>query len=218
MISYIFSGFDVKEHFGNDVSEYFKKDMKECKSITFIPGSFEDLDKVKRYVSTDVEWFKEIGIDLEEVNILDDNTEEDVMIDNIKNADIIFIMGGDTQRQNLFLERYKLKKMIKEANGIVIGVSAGAINLGGISLCSRDPDDGVNETITYRGIERIDYTIEPHFDLNNLDLLNNELYPISNNIKIYGLPNDTGIRITNADYDIIKGDFYLIYKNGVEKL
>lgn len=76
--------------------------MKECKSITFIPGSFEDLDKVKRYVSTDVEWFKEIGIDLEEVNILDDNTEEDVMIDNIKNADIIFIMGGDTQRQNLF--------------------------------------------------------------------------------------------------------------------
>ena len=34
MISYIFSGFDVKEHFGNDVSEYFKKDMKECKSIT----------------------------------------------------------------------------------------------------------------------------------------------------------------------------------------
>ena len=112
MISYIFSGFDVKEHFGNDVSEYFKKDMKECKSITFIPGSFEDLDKVKRYVSTDVEWFKEIGIDLEEVNILDDNTEEDVMIDNIKNADIIFIMGGDTQRQNLFLERYKLKKMI----------------------------------------------------------------------------------------------------------
>ena len=204
MISYIFSGFDVKEHFGNDVSEYFKKDMKECKSITFIPGSFEDLDKVKRYVSTDVEWFKEIGIDLEEVNILDDNTEEDVMIDNIKNADII--------------ERYKLKKMIKEANGIVIGVSAGAINLGGISLCSRDPDDGVNETITYRGIERIDYTIEPHFDLNNLDLLNNELYPISNNIKIYGLPNDTGVRITNADYDIIKGDFYLIYKNGVEKL
>lgn len=218
MISYIFSGFDVKEHFGNDVSEYFKKDMKECKSITFIPGSFEDLDKVKRYVSTDVEWFKEIGIDLEEVNILDDNTKEDAMIDNIKNADIIFIMGGDTQRQNLFLERYKLKKLIKEANGIVIGVSAGAINLGVISLCSRDPDDGVNETIIYRGIGRIDYTIEPHFDLNNLDLLNNELYPISNNIKIYALPNDTGVRIVNADYDIIKGDFYLIYKNGVEKL
>ena len=48
--------------------------------------------------------------------------------------------------------------------------------------------------------------------------MNNELYPISNNIKIYGLPNDTGVRITNADYDIIKGDFYLIYKNGVEKL
>ena len=48
MISYIFSGFNSKEHFGKEVRKYFKKDMIKCKSITFIPGEFDDIDKVKR--------------------------------------------------------------------------------------------------------------------------------------------------------------------------
>lgn len=54
MISYIFSGFNSKEHFGKEVRKYFKKDMIKCESITFIPGEFDDIDKVKRYVATDV--------------------------------------------------------------------------------------------------------------------------------------------------------------------
>ena len=58
MISYIFSGSNSKEHFGKEVRKYFKKDMIKCESITFIPGEFDDIDKVKRYVATDVEWFK----------------------------------------------------------------------------------------------------------------------------------------------------------------
>ena len=130
-------------------------------------------------------------------------------------ADIIFIMGGDTQKQNTFLEKYNLKETIKTSKGIVIGISAGAINLGIDSLCSKDLDDGVEKTILYKGIGRIPYTIEPHFDINNLELLNNELYPVSNTIKIYALPNDTGIRITNNNYKIIKGNFYLIDKEEV---
>ena len=124
-------------------------------------------------------------------------------------------MGGDTQKQNTFLEKYNLKETIKTSKGIVIGISAGAINLGIDSLCSKDLDDGAHKTILYKGIGRIPYTIEPHFDINNLELLNNELYPVSNTIKIYALPNDAGIRITNNNYKIIKGNFYLIDKEEV---
>lgn len=218
MITYIFSGFNVKEHFGKEVSAYFKKDMKKCKNIVFIPGSFNDLEKIKSYVLTDIKWFEEIGIKLENVDILDNSIEELVLLNKIKSSDIIFIMGGDTQKQNLFLEKYNLKEAIKTSNSIVIGISAGAINLGINSLCSKDLDDGVEKTTIYKGIGRIPYTIEPHFDINNLELLNSELYPISNNIKIYGLPNDTGVRIVNNDYNIIKGDFYLIDKNQIKKI
>ena len=149
MITYIFSGFNPKEHFGKEVSIFFKEDMKNSKSIVFIPGNFDSPDKVKRYALTDIEWFKEIDITLEDINILDNNMQEDIMKEKLTKADIIFIMGGDTQKQNTFLEKYNLKETIKTSKGIVIGISAGAINLGIDSLCSKDLDDGVEKTILY---------------------------------------------------------------------
>ena len=218
MITYIFSGFNPKERFGKEVSNFFKEDMKECKSIVFILGNFNDLEKNRRYAFIDIEWFKEININLEDIDILDNNMQEDIMKEKLKKTDIIFIMGGDTQKQNIFLEKYNLKETIKTSKGIVIGISAGAINLGIDSLCSKDLDDGAYKTIIYKGIGRIPYTVEPHFDINNLELLNNELYPVSNTIKIYGLPNDTGIRITNNNNKIIKGNFYLIDKEEIKKI
>ena len=218
MISYIFSGFNSKEHFGKEVRKYFKKDMIKCESITFIPGEFDDIDKVKRYVATDVEWFKEININIKKVNILNDNMTKCDMKNIIENTDILFIMGGNTQKQNQFLEKYKLKKLIKETNAVTIGISSGAINLAKKSLCSKDLDNGVEKTIVYNGIGRISYTFEPHFDKNNPNFLIEELYPLSNKIKIYGLPNETGIRISNNNYEIIMGDLYVIHKNEIKKL
>ena len=218
MISYIFSGFNSKEHFGKEVRKYFKKDMIKCESITFIPGEFDDIDKVKRYVATDVEWFKEININIKKVNILNDNMTKCDMKNIIENTDILFIMGGNTQKQNQFLEKYKLKKLIKETNTVTIGISSCTINLAKKSLCSKDLDDGVEKTIVYNGIGRISYTFEPHFDKNNPNFLIEELYPLSNKIKIYGLPNETGIRISNNNYDIIMGDLYVIHKNEIKKL
>ena len=136
----------------------------------------------------------------------------------IENTDILFIMGGNTQKQNQFLEKYKLKKLIKETNAVTIGISSGAINLAKKSLCSKDLDDGVEKTIVYNGIGRISYTFEPHFDKNNPNFLIEKLYPLSNKIKIYGLPNETGIRISDNNYEIIMGDLYVIHKNERKKL
>ncbi len=105
----------------------------------------------------------------------------------------------------------KNTKKIKEFKGAVIGISAGAINLGKISLCSKDLEDGIEKTQTYNGIGRVNYTFEPHFDKNNIDLLKNELYPISTDLNIYGLTNNTGVKISeNEKYEIIKGDLYII--------
>ena len=101
------------------------------------------------------------------------------MFRSIENADIIFLMGGDTLKQNDFLMKNDLKPIIKTFKKVVIGISAGAINLSNISLCSKDEEDGVENTITYEGIGRINYTIEPHFDIDNKILLQNELYPLS---------------------------------------
>ena len=217
-ITYVFSGFSPDEHFGKEVREIFEKDLKGCENILFIPGGMGKNNKTDRYVNTDVEWFKEIGINIKNVDILDLGMCNEIVKEIINRADIIFLMGGNTIEQYEFICQLKIQKEIKEFNGPVIGVSAGAINLGTISLCSKDLDDGVKKTQIYNGIGRVNYTFEPHFDKSNVDLLENELYPISTALNIYGLTNNTGVKISeNDNYEIIKGDLYIISHNELIK-
>lgn len=217
MITYIFSSFDKDIRF-NEVANYFKNDMVLYKNIVFIPANFENMEKVNGYANIDVSWFKEIGINLNGITVLNDTMTKEEMFRSIENADIIFLMGGDTLKQNDFLMKNDLKPIIKTFKKVVIGVSAGAINLSNISLCSKDEEDGVEKTITYEGIGRINYTIEPHFDIDNKILLQNELYPLSEKMTIYGLPNNTGVRIIDSNFEILYGDFYKISNNEVEKI
>lgn len=217
MITYIFSSFDKDIRF-NEVANYFKNDMVLYKNIVFIPANFENMEKVNGYANIDVSWFKEIGINLNGITVLNDTMTKEEMFRSIENADIIFLMGGDTLKQNDFLMKNDLKPIIKTFKKVVIGISAGAINLSNISLCSKDEEDGVEKTITYEGIVRINYTIEPHFDIDNKVLLQNELYPLSEKMTIYGLPNNTGVRIIDSNFEILYGDFYKILNNEVEKI
>lgn len=217
MITYIFSSFDKDIRF-NEVANYFKNDMVLYKNIVFIPTNFENMEKVNGYANIDVSWFKEIGINLNGITVLNDTMTKEEMFRSIENADIIFLMGGDTLKQNDFLMKNDLKPIIKTFKKVVIGISAGAINLSNISLCSKDEEDGVEKTITYEGIGRINYTIEPHFDIDNKILLQNELYPLSEKMTIYGLPNNTGVRIIDSNFEILYGDFYKISNNEVEKI
>lgn len=215
-ITYIFSGFSVEEHFGKEVSRVFQKDLKDCKNIIFIPGGMGKNSKTDKYVNTDVEWFKEIGIDIENVDIFDVSMNEETLGEKINNADIIFLMGGDTIGQFEFISKLNISEKIKEFQGAVIGVSAGAINLGKISICSKDIDDGVENTKIYDGIGRIDYTFEPHFEINNSELLKSELFPASNKFKIYGITNNTALKVSNEkEIDIIKGNLYIINNSEV---
>ena len=214
MITYIFSSFDKDIRF-NEVTNYFKNDMVLYKNIVFIPANFENMEKINGYANIDVSWFKEIGINLNGITVLNDTMTKEEMFRSIENADIIFLMDGDTLKQNDFLMKNDLKPIIKTFKKVVIGISAGAINLSNISLCSKDEEDGVEKTITYEGIGRINYTIEPHFDIDNKILLQNELYPLSEKMTIYGLPNNTGVRIINKNFEILYGDFYKILNNEV---
>lgn len=215
-ITYIFSGFSVEEHFGKEVSRVFQKDLKDCKNIIFIPGGMGKNSKTDKYVNTDVEWFKEIGIDIENVDIFDVDMNMETLEEKINNADIIFLMGGDTIGQFEFISKLNISEKIKGFQGAVIGVSAGAINLGNISICSKDINDGVENTKIYDGIGRINYTFEPHFEINNDELLKNELFPASNKFEIYGITNDTALKVSNEEeIYIIKGDLYIINNSEV---
>lgn len=217
--TYIFCGFSKEKKFGKKVSEFFKNDIKEKESIAFIPGEYGNYEKTERFILNDIEWFKEIGIEFKKKYILGKETySKKEMQDILKNANVIFLMSGYATCQNEFLEKNNLKEIIKDSNGIVVGISAGAINLGKISVCSKDIPKGIEETSIYKGIGRIDYTFEPHFKNEKETELSPDLKYISSRIKLYGISNDVGIRLLNNNYELIDGTMYTIENKNIKKV
>lgn len=63
MTRYYCSGFDGENAFGHGLGEMFKNELKDTKSIVYIPGGLDKLDKTKtKYLPTFRNHFKNIGI------------------------------------------------------------------------------------------------------------------------------------------------------------
>jgi len=105
----------------------------------------------------------------------------------------VFLCGGGTLRQAAYLKETGLNRALCAFEGVVIGLSAGAINMGKTSLCSKDADN--ETTVVYSGLGLADLTVEPHFDPDNRDFIETELYPLSDRLRITALRENGGARV-----------------------
>ena len=126
------------------------------------------------------------------------------MIDIINKSDIIHLMGGDPFKQLEILRKIDCKKLFKDK--ILIGVSAGSMNMAIKGYYSNDKD--YPKTWFYNRIGLVDITIDPHFDINNLEWVNeNKKYSYIH--EIVGLPNESAIIIDNNDSINYIGEYYV---------
>jgi len=138
----------------------------------------------------------------------------------IQNASVIFffLLGGDKLKQNGFLVDYELSDLIKKSTAVVIGASAGAINMSAKWLCSKNFGYKVEISSVYNGIGLDNFSVLSHFDLeNNIALVQSELSPLSKEMKIYASNKDCALRIQGDKIDIL-GNVYLISHQEIQKL
>lgn len=112
--------------------------------------------------------FNQLDVNIKDYYLLDYRNSLDEMIDIINKSDIIHLMGGDPFKQLEVLRKIDCKKLFK--NKILIGVSAGSMNMAIKGYYSNDKD--YPKTWFYNGIGLVDITIDPHFDINNLEWVN----------------------------------------------
>lgn len=208
---YLFSDFSEENGFSL-VFDEFKKDIKNYNQIVFIPSCPTSEDITDKYVEMYLQWFDRIGIHFKSKIILDNRIDSIHMIDAVKNASLIYLMGGTTSLQMKFLLENKLIEPLREANCLIMGLSAGAINMAETSIltitCGHDTQE------IYNGIGLVDKTIEPHFTLSNF---NDELKKLSYNHLIYGMCDESAIIIHNNEYSYY-GNIYLLKDGAFEKI
>ncbi|MEN8698467.1 Type 1 glutamine amidotransferase-like domain-containing protein [Bacillus infantis] len=202
-------------HFPENLSKVLLEDIIDRKSLVMIssnPSIYEEIGAAER------SWLDQAGIMFEENHLINHCVAKEEAHSLIKNASVIFLLGGNTVEQNRFLAEYELSDPIKKSRALVMGASAGAINMSAKWLCSKNLGYNVEDSTLYDGIGLDDFSVLSHFDLeHNLALVQSELSPLSEETNIYASNKDCAVRVKGDKIDIL-GTVYLISRSRIERL
>ncbi|WP_188455758.1 Type 1 glutamine amidotransferase-like domain-containing protein [Virgibacillus oceani] len=201
--------------FPEKLGKVLQEDITDRKSLTMIssnPSLYEGDGATER------SWLDQAGIIFDEYHLINYRVQKEAAHTLIQNASVIFLLGGNTVEQNDFLMEYELSDLIKKSGSVVIGASAGAINMSAKWLCSKNFGYKVENSYVYDGIGLDDFSVLSHFDLeNNIAMLQSELSPLSEKMNIYASNKDCAVRVKGEKIDI-SGNVYLISHSKIQKL
>lgn len=185
-------------------TEIVKMTAKENPNFLFIglASSFSD-----SYFDTMKKIYQNLGcipVYLKKKNILNNRS---IVEDKIKNADIIYFSGGDSEKLINDIKNYDLFSLLKEkakSNVVFAGMSAGAILFckEGFSDFKKLKDNTADyEFIS--GLNFLDISFCPHYEKEKRLSLKKHLQVGQ---KVYSLENNVALKIENETISIIKGD------------
>lgn len=201
MIKYLFSNIDKVNGFSELQSKYLSKDLRNCNNILFVPGDYDN-EKYTIYKDKIISWFDNIGISFKENHLVS-------LDDELNDYDVIFLMGGNPIKQIEIINKINLKNLINKAK-VVIGVSAGAINLSNEAIYYNDYSEKIE---IYDGIGLTDINVYPHFDINNKEFLE-EVKMVSKIKALIALPNESFIKLDDEQIEFC-GDCYKVANDNI---
>lgn len=207
---YLLSGMDEKNNYNffHDIAEKLKKDLKKFNTIVYIPTYPDNKEKCEKLSKS--EKFKNIGINFEKSIVLNNSYSQEEIKKIIKENELFFLYGGNPFKQMKFINEYNITELIR--NKVIIGLSAGSINMCKKAICTKDED--FEESKLYKGMGLVDFSIEPHFDINNIEVLE-DLKKYSKITNIYALEDDSCIIIEDSKINFYRK--YLFYKKWKNK-
>lgn len=206
----------------NGIVDQIKEYLKEKNTILFISADSKDIEKVSLYSQLLFEGLRLSGIEFKNYLILSNKTKINAK-EYVEKADLIFLSGGDTYIQHQFFTEIKLKDLLVNFNGLIIGQSAGAINMAN-SVFNSPENQEQSEPIFFDGLGLTNINIEPHFQYDDTNFDDNGKYQRnaiireSYNRQIYGQCNGSHIIIDENNVATIYGDTYLIENGNITKI
>ena len=218
-------GIKTAKNFGNQnkILDNIKKYVKKYDNLLYVASDEYDSETTDLYANIAFESFDKT-LPFKNYNILDFRTEN-IADELIKNADLIFLCGGHVPTQNKFFNNINLREKIRNTNALIIGGSAGAMNMADIVYSvpelegeSIDP----NFKTDLKGLGLTNINIFPHFDelteeiLDGKKLIDEIVVPESFKHPVYAINNGSYILIDDKNY--LYGEAYLIKDGKIVKI
>ncbi len=211
MVKILTSGFS--NGFPDDFNKLLKEYIKTGRNFVFVASEFQKIyEKTDWYCTHFLRMFSDIGITFDSVKVIDSRMSKETAQDSVRHADVLWLAGGDTPTQYAYLEAYGLIPCIREQTGVVIGMSAGSINMAKTAVCTLTCEH--DELKIYEAMGLVEFSVEPHFDIENVT---EELLMLSERYPLYGICDDGAI-ICSEDKTLYIGDVFLIENGHVTRV
>lgn len=159
-IYYLCSGFGMEHSFINKFGELLSADLTTRNSLVVIPCN-ENPEELQAHLSFFTEQLAEAGIVFNYHVILSSVMTQEEQCNFIRNADLVYYMSGYPFEQKEFIIRNKLEEALHKYNGVVLGISAGAMNMSKYIIMVTDGPNS-NETRIEPGLGLVNFSVFPH--------------------------------------------------------
>ncbi len=204
----------------NGVIKNIKDKLVKEDNFVFITSNPTDYENNDLYAKITFESFNKSGFNFKNLVIIDDRYKGDLK-ETLNDSDIILLAGGHTLTEMRYFEEINLRELLKLYDKVIVGQSAGSLNLAKTVVCAPEFIEEIGSSYTWKGLALTNINIEPHFITGNLNeadlLLREELLKLSEKYLIYALIDGSYI-YDNGCSQTLYGEGYTIYKREIKKI
>ena len=153
----LFSGFP-NHHFTDEIAEVLRENLGERKWLVFISADPENFAQNDDDGNGMHQMFAERDMAFSEHYVIDLRTNMLDAANLIRQADCIWLMGGEVTWQMKLIRDLKLVPELLASTAVILGVSAGSMNLG------KYVAELWESKSFYEGIGLTDFTIKAHYE------------------------------------------------------
>lgn len=210
---------------GNGLVENLKKDWKEqsrCLLLCSDPDAVMKNNEIRFFLEKSV---KESGLLVSAFDLCD-SRNADEMVKQLFAYDVLILSGGHVPTQNRFFHRIGLGKAMRKFDGIVLGISAGAMNCAETVYAQPElPGESTGRKyqrfLTGLGLTRCN--VLPHYQtvkdamLDGKRLMEDITYPDSMGQRFYAIPDGSYLLQKEGALTVF-GEAYLVAEGKTEKI
>ena len=151
-----FSGFPT-HHFTDEIAQALRENLPVRNTLVFISAWPQDYGRNDEDSDGMHQMFAERGMAFAAHHVIDRRTVVAEAVQLVREADCVFLMGGDPPAQMGLIRDLGLVPSLRESRAVILGVSAGAMNMG------RQVAEIWGSKAFYEGLGLADVTIKSHY-------------------------------------------------------
>ncbi|MBP2114044.1 Type 1 glutamine amidotransferase-like domain-containing protein [Paenibacillus silagei] len=214
---YYFSWFN--DFFPDKLVQWLQEDLQDRHSLVMIsaqPSNYED-GQINFEDIMEWTWLHQANLMFDEYHFIDYRMPKEEARQWIQNASVIFLCGGDPVQQNNFLAEYELTDVFKNSNAVILGASAGALNMSAKWVTSRNAAHTVEIDTIHDGLGFDPFAYESHSQRDYTSFVQGYLSPLSEEMDVYAAEQESAIRVKDGKIEIL-GPVYLISRSKIQKI